>query len=140
LAFNLSSLDTTAVAESGAVMKVRNFATGEVLMTEDKKPVTIVLAGEDSERFKKADLANRNRRIDRMQVGVRGAKASAAELDSDNLEMLVAVTIGWSNIAIDGDDELPFSHDNARVLYTKLPWLREQAQAFVLDRTNFLKA
>jgi hypothetical protein len=140
LAFNLSCLDTTAVAESGAVMKVRNFATGEVLMTEDKKPVTIVLAGEDSERFKKADFANRNRRIDRMQGGVRGAKASAAELDSDNLEMLVAVTIGWSNIAIDGDDELPFSHDNARVLYTKLPWLREQAQAFVLDRTNFLKA
>jgi hypothetical protein len=139
LAFNLSSLDTSIAAESGAVMTVVNPVSGAVLVAEDKKPVTITLAGEDSERFKRADRANRNRRLARQQ-GARGGKISAEEMEADNLELLVAVTIDWSGLAIDGNEELSFSADNARVLYTKLPWLREQAQAFVLDRSNFLKA
>lgn len=138
MAFNLASLDTAPVAEAGAVMSVLHPVSGAVILSNGK-PVTIILAGEDSERFRRADIANRNRRLARQQQG-RPGRVSVQELESDNLEILVAVTIGWSGLSIDDDGELPFSPDNARALYTKLPWLREQAQAFVLDRANFLKA
>jgi len=138
MSFDLSALDTTSAADQGATMHVAHPVTGVALSQEDGSPVSLILAGEDSERFRKQDRTARSRRLARQQQG-RAMKLSADELDSDALEMLVAVTVGWSGLALDGAD-LPYSPDNARKLYTRLPWLREQAQAFVLDRANFLKA
>ena len=57
----------------------------------------------------------------------------------ENIELLVACTLNWAGIRAKGQP-LPFSVDNARVIYAKLPWLREQVKAFIEDRANFLKA
>ncbi len=70
---------------------------------------------------------------------MRRGQISAEEIENDDLEQLVAVTVAWSGVGLDGSD-LPYSADNARKLYKRLPWLREQAGAFVTDRANFLLA
>lgn len=137
MAFNLSSLDTASVAERGAVMTVLHPTTGVALAQSDGSPVTLILSGEDSERFRRADRANRNKRLARQQQG-RQIRVSTEELDAESLGLLVAVTLGWSGVALDGDTDLVFSAENATKLYTSFPWLREQANAFVVDRANFL--
>lgn len=135
---DLSKLDTTAAAETGAKLEVAHPATGARLLQDDNTPVTVTLAGQDSDRFKKADRKISNRRLATSASGQR-LKLTAEGIDSDSLERLVACTISWSGIGW-GGGEKECTPENAREAYTKLPWLREQAEAFIGDRANFLKA
>ncbi len=139
MAFDLSSLDTVAVAETGAKMVVLHPATGVPLETEDGKPVFLVLAGEDSEKCRSARRAVANKRLRAQTAGLR-AQITRDEIENDNLEVLVACTLDWGGVALgSAGADMTFNHDNARTLYKRLPWLREQAEAFVADRSNFLK-
>lgn len=132
--FDLSQLSSAESAEQGAVMEVRHPETGEVLMS-DGAPVTITLAGEDSSTYRRALHAAQNRRFGRGNL----AKIKAEELHNDNLDMLAACTLAWSNIAYEGSD-LPCSRHNALRLYKDdgFRWLVEQVDAFVKDRSHFL--
>lgn len=138
MALDLSALDTTASSEKGAVLELLHPTSGAVLTQSDGSKVTITLAGEDSERYRRATRASIDRRLKAQQSG-RRLQLYAEEMENDAIERLVAVTISWSGIGM-GEGDLPFSADAARALYRKLPWVREQAEAFVLDRANFLKA
>ncbi|MFO1126374.1 MAG: hypothetical protein U1E25_14595 [Methylocystis sp.] len=135
--FDLASLDTTPAAEAGAEMKVLHPTSGAVLSQEDGQPIVITLVGEDSERFRRASRASLDRRLKRQSAGV-SAPPSAEELENNAIETLVACTIGWSGIALDGKT-LDCTPENARMIYKRLRWLREQVDAFINDRANFLK-
>lgn len=127
----------TAGAESGSVMTVRNPITDAVLESPDGQPITITLAGSDSERFRKVQRANQNRRL-KMQATRRGTLTSE-EIEAEAIETLAACTIAWRGVVIEGE-ALECSAANARKAYKLLPWLREQVDAFVGDRSNFLKS
>lgn len=133
--FDLSKLSSAESAEQGAVMEVRHPETGEPLMAEDGSPVTITLAGEDSSAYRRALHASQNRRFQRGNL----AKIKAEELHNDNLEILAACTLAWSNLAYAGE-ELPCTKHNALRLYRDegFRWLVEQVDAFVKDRSHFL--
>lgn len=135
---DLTTLDTSTAAEAGAIMTVQHPVTGAVLTQDDGSAMTITFAGEDSERYRSATRAATNRRLKAQQSG-RQMQLSAEELENDALERIVACTIGWNGIGVSGE-ALPFSPDNARALFKKLAWLREQAEAFIGDRSRFLKA
>lgn len=135
---DLSTLDTSATAEAGAKMEVQHPTTGAVLTSTDGSAVTITLAGQDSELFRKADRKISNRRLNTTAAGQR-IKLNAEGIDNDSLERLVACTISWSGVGFGGSDK-ECAPDNAREVYKKLPWLREQAETFISDRANFLKA
>jgi hypothetical protein len=137
MGFDLSALDTSATSDTGAKMVVLHPATGVALNADDGEEVFIVLAGEDSERCKAARRAISNKRLKAQSSGLR-VQVTREEIEADDLDVLVSCTMGWGGLALDGKD-LEFSPANARVLYTKLPWLREQANAFITDRANFLK-
>lgn len=137
MSLDLTQLDTVSAADDGAVMEVLHPVSGAVLTQADGNPVTIVLAGEDSELFRRADRAARNRRLKSQQAG-RRVQISAEELENDSLELLVACTIKWQGIGLGDQSDLPFSAGNARMLYKRLPWLKEQAVGFIGDRANFL--
>jgi hypothetical protein len=65
------------------------------------------------------------------------------EIENDVVELFVVMTAGWRLISLDGKPmDVPFSKDNARELYrsSNLMWLREQADQWVSDRGNFLRA
>lgn len=134
---DLAQLDTTAASEEGAVLEIRHPTTGEILLDDAGNPVWIRLAGMDSERFQRMQRANLNRRL--KMGGRRGsANVTAEELDAERIENLVACTIDWSGIVLEGE-ALGCSAVSARRLYKAIPWLREQAEDFQSDRANFLK-
>lgn len=134
---DLSNLDTTATAQAGAKMDVMHPATGTPLLQGDTA-LSLTLAGQDSDLFRKADRKISNRRLATSASGQR-VKLTAEGIDADSLERLVACTISWHGIGWDGGDK-ECTPENVREAYKRLPWLREQAEAFIADRGNFLKA
>lgn len=133
---DLSTLDTRDVANDGAIMELENPATGEKLMTEAGEPITITLLGIDSDKLKKRQNELTN---EVMKKGFRPKMTTAEKMESDRLATLSLATVSWSNIEF-GGKKLDCTAENARSLYKNLPWLKEQADAFIGDRANFLKA
>lgn len=131
---DLSQLNTVAGADAGADLVLRNPATDEPLATEEGASISITLAGYDSKAARKMRHAMANRRMQRT-----GGKMTAESLEADGIELLCALTLGWQNIVVDGEP-LEFSADNAAKLYKRFPWIREQVDAFVGDRANFMRS
>lgn len=148
---DLDEMDTTPMANEGAVMTVRSPADNSIAYNDDgvKKlgseewekeptPMTITLAGVDSERFKRANRKITTRR-DMQQRGQRRPKPiPQEEQEADNTEVLAACTIAW-NITV-GTSKPEFTHAEAVKIYSRYPWLQEQVDTFVGDRANFVKA
>lgn len=132
---DLGQLDTSAVAEDGVDLQLKHPGTLTPLTQDDQAetPISIRLAGADSARFRKAERANRDKRL---RGGLR-RPPTAAELDADGLELLVQCTLGWSGIIVDGQ-QLEFTPANVRILYKRFQWIREQVDLFMGDRQNFL--
>jgi hypothetical protein len=65
--------------------------------------------------------------------------ASAEEIEADNIEILAKCTLKWENVEW-GGKPLVCNYDNVKMVFTKLPWLREQVQAFTEDRASFLQS
>lgn len=130
--FDLATLDTIATAEQGAKLELRHPATDEPL------GAVLVLAGADSKTYRRHEAATLNRFLDRMAKGKRGKGKSAEEQEREGVEMLVACTLNWSGVVLDGT-ELPCTPENALMLYTRMPWVKEQAREFIMDRWNYLR-
>lgn len=135
---DLDNLNTTANAEAGATMEVSHPATGAPLTQQDGSPITVTLAGQDSDRYRAADRRIANKRLAASSNGQR-LKLTAEGIEADSLQRLVACTVGWNGVQWGGEPK-DCTPENAREAYTRLPWLREQAEAFIADRANFLKA
>ena len=135
---DLSSLDTVSASAEGASLELRNPVSDAVLRDEKSgEPVTITLVGTDSRDYMKITHDIQNRRLGK-RLGKGGRlKTTAEEIDADALELLVASTKSWQHIIVDGA-ELSFSAANARMLYTRFPWIKEQVDEFIADRSNFL--
>lgn len=134
---DLTQLDTTKKSNDGAQLQLRSPRDGEVLIDESTgSPVSITLLGPDSKRYLDASHEATNRRLTKRLRSAR-AKITAEEVAGDQLELLVACTTGWSGIQVDGA-YLKFSEDEARKLYKRFPWIRDQAQEFIDERSNFL--
>lgn len=122
---DLATLDTQASSEAGAELELVHPATGEEL------GIFITLAGADSGQWRRAvaDVANRRGR----------KKITAEDARRDGIEIIARCTLSWRNVRVDGED-LPCTLENAKKLYTRFNWMREQADAFCSDRANFLPA
>lgn len=133
---DLSKFDLTDTANTGAAMHVEHPATGEKLYTESDEPVTITLLGIDSDKMKarQHELTNAV-----LKKGFRAKMPSAEKHDDERITTLALATVSWANIELDGKP-LDCTSENARKLYARLPWLADQADAFIADRANFLKA
>ena len=130
-------LTKLAVDTDGTALELRHPVTGEVLYDDDGKAITITLLGMDSEPFKRAQRAIINKRLQQGQK----AKVTAEDLEKEAVDTLVGCTVDWSGIVLDGKP-VPFSKDAARALYTRsdLPFIREQVDSFIAERSNFMKA
>jgi hypothetical protein len=131
---DLSQFDTAKAAEQGADLQLRHPTTDAPL-----PDAFISLVGADSDKFQAQRRKQTNRRLENAARRSGVVKLSDEEVQHDQIELLVAATIGWRGLELDGE-KLAFSADNARMLYTRLPWVREQVDQFIGDRANFLKA
>jgi len=128
---DLSKFD---LSPEGEEMVVTHPATGAQLIDESTgEPVTITLVGRDSDEFRTAQRKNIDKR-----AAMQKRMMSFEEIEAEATDTLVACTKGWKHVGLDGED-LPFSAENARKLYTRYYWLREQVDVFVARRANFFR-
>lgn len=130
---DLSTLNTVTAANAGAVLELAHPTTGTPLRNEAGEALTITLLGVDSDAYRKAQRAAQNKRLAKRG----GIKLTAEELEAESIETLAACTVAWANIEFEGR-ALECNRANAVKLYTALPWVREQVDAFMGDRANFL--
>lgn len=126
---DLSSFDLSA--DESRVMEVRT-PNGDVMMQSDgKSPVTISLLSQDCDTMVKARNLSLN-------LASKRGRATAESVQADSVRLLAKATTAWDGIGI-GEDVTPFSYDNAVKLYTEFPFIKEQVDSFVTERSNFLK-
>lgn len=124
---DLAQLDTAALAEEGAVLKLCHPTTGEEL------DITITLVGMDSSTYRKAEA-----RLTEKYRRQRGKTRGPEDYRRDAAETAAACTVGWQNVQVDGEDVL-CTRENSKALYLRFPWMYEQVQAFIGDRQSFLQ-
>jgi hypothetical protein len=105
------------------------------LMNEDGSRMTITVLGADSDAAVKARNASVNKHLAK---GAR-AKVTAESSQADGASYLAKLTVGW-NITM-GGQKPAFSQDEAQKLYLnpRLAFIREQVDAAIAERSNFLK-
>lgn len=97
--------------------------------------VKIKVASPDSEVYRKAELKFKSRSLKNIQRN-KGRNLNVEDSDRNNLDFLVDLTLGWENVIFHGT-EMEFSAENASTLYTAVPFVRDQVDRFVVDRSNF---
>ena len=140
---DLSKLDTVKQASEGFELQLQDPGTNKNL------GIFITVLGHDSEEYTKLQSKQNKRRTARMFSAGRfkpGA-ISDEEIKQDTIELLAECTKAWR----DEGEKLPESikvgvavmectRENAIKLYTEYPWVKEQVDAAVVDRANFIKS
>lgn len=127
---DIATLNTRKAGEEGFALKLKHPDSGAEL------GITITVKGSDSQTYQDA-LNDQQQR--RMQRSIRRGKlgASPQEVRQEAIELLAAVTAGWDGL-IEQGAPVAFSAGAATRIYTDYPWIREQVDAAVHDRANFL--
>ncbi len=131
LSIDAGAIDTKTGSESGAEVQIVDVKTGEPL------PIKVNVLGPDSEAYSSALRVQSRRHTDRLMK--RGRKSlSLDELQDDELELLGAVTTGWTSFSV-GEERFAFDGAaSAQALYRRFPAIRDQVLSFQRDRANFL--
>lgn len=130
---DLSSIDTVKGANEGFDVQIYHPGTNEDL------GISITVLGKDSDEFQKISRQHSKKRMAKItKGGFRGATIPLEEIEQDALELLAAVTKAWKNVVVDGND-LPFTKENAVAIYERFPWIKEQVDVAIGDRSNFIK-
>lgn len=121
-------------------MKREDTTDVNVVDPTDLTPTGIVVKvyGADSEKARAVETAQRNRRLRVIQATGGARRMKAEEYDKEGLDLLVECTAGWSGVVENGEP-LEFNSANVRSVYERHPWLREQVDKAVADRSLFFK-
>lgn len=122
----LKDLQTADLHDEGADLRIRS--------PRDGKPTDLVIRirGMDSKAWREQQRKNMQKLIEAKAAG----KISEVDTFAMDVEMAVAVTIGWEGLQKEGKP-YPFNPKNARALYSKSPPLVDQVQEFIAKRENF---
>jgi hypothetical protein len=132
-AVDLSSIDTVKGSNDGFDVQIYHPGTNEDLGS------TIKVLGKDSDKFIKVSRGQNKKRMAKMtKGGFRATAIPVEEIEQDSLMLLAACTVGWVGVVVDGK-ALDFNEDNAVMVYERFPWIREQVDAAMGDRANFIK-
>jgi len=116
--------------EDGAKLTLRH------PVTDDLTDITLTVTGSDSARYRKASHKVQNRSLSRGKF-----KVTAEKLESNSLEIIASCVVSWKNVE---DSDLfkkknpECTTENVTLFFNKHKWAREQADAFIADRANFL--
>lgn len=124
--FDMSALDCVPQANAGAIMDVLHPVKGT------KTGIQITLAGMDSDRYRDFKRSRQNKKIREQGPG----PLTVEDIEEVGLDALVELTLGWK-MRVDGAD-LPCTPANVKAVYKRFPWLKEQVDAFVAQRANFM--
>lgn len=131
--FDLTSLDTTAACNKPFDLTIVH------PVTQEKTDVVISVVGKDSDAYRSKIKAMANESL-RREATLRPGKADVQNIDkleAKNIDALVAATVGWKNVGLDGV-ELEFNAANVRTVYTRILPIREQVLEAINDLENFM--
>ena len=113
---DIDQLYTVEDHEKGAEMQVHD---------QNGKPLDMYLtiAGMDSKAWRQAFNKNKRKMIEGEDI---------------KADILSEVTIGWRGFTSKGK-ELEFSKKKAKNLYSQAPYIADQVDRFIADRSNFTK-
>jgi hypothetical protein len=149
---DLASLDTTKASDDGARIDILHPTSGA------KLGIFIRMLGKHSTIFREIVRERVNKRVRQEALANRRGKPldprTAEEVERDALELLCACTIGWGTEVKTGEgdavkdepwilfegEQLPHNDANALRVYSKLLWMREQADTAIGDLENFIQA
>lgn len=130
---DLSKLDVVTAADEGALLTLKHPVDESTLETE-KGPMQILLVGTDSSTYRNI-LKNRARqRLNQKK----STKIDLDEAELKGIQLLAKCTLDFINILDDGK-YVKYTYEDAIKLYQKYPWIKEQVDEFMSDRSNFLK-
>lgn len=139
--FDLAALDTTENAETGAWMHLQGPDYEDLYVGEkdDGKPVRILLLGADSKEFQQLQHKQTTKRVKQLTKPGRRSRneLSSEDFTEGSIDLLVRCTKGFENVIYNGE-ELDCTAANARKIYERLGFVREQAWDFINDRSNYL--
>lgn len=123
-------------AEEGVPMHLRDPAGEPQFEADGTTPVTITLRGRDSRLVRETLQKMAKMSLRQQAAGLATDEVTAAERNA--VEVLAAATVAWSDsITLEGKP-LPCTVENARLLYSRYRWLREQVEAFASNRVHFM--
>lgn len=120
-------------ANEGAVLQLLHPDTEEPI-----KGMTITLLGQDSEVYRKIQLAKQQAALNRISRGKKATDLKADKLAEDTIEDMVKMTVAWTGLELDGK-ELECKPVNIKKVYSEWNWIFEQVTEFVADRANFFR-
>lgn len=126
---DLAELDIVKGADEGHEFELRH------PVTADPIGAFITVIGEDSEKYQEQLRALRKKAADAL---VRARRINALDDEEEGITLLVAATRGWRNLPPVDGKPLDYSAGNARLLYKRFPWIREQVAGVIRERANFL--
>lgn len=138
--FDLNDIDTKKLSEAGVALQIKRL-DGTPLVNAAGESVTITLLGPDSAKYRALTRESIKKRLDRRVQGA--ADVTMDDLDQierETIEILVVCTVGWTGVRTPEGETIACTQDNARRLYENYPVVREQVDAFVGNRANFLQA
>lgn len=133
-------LSALKIQEDGQRMDLRHPATGEILTYGDKneKSMYLVIGSSDSETYKKAQRKVIDRRL-KQQQKFRQVLLTAAQLEEEAMLSLAEVTYD-GRVFLKGKEVSITPGQVAIDLYKEYPWIKDQANTFLEDRSNFLQS
>ena len=137
----LAKLSPKTAAENGVPIVIRHPETNLPFAPS----LTITVYGADSDTCKKIQRKQLNRRMEMAQRSrTNKARITAEESENEGLDVLVACTKAWhtgerAELEMNEGEWLPCTPENVRRVYEDLPWLKEQIDQEISDRTNFLQ-
>lgn len=149
---DLSSLDTTAGSDKGAEIELKH--------PTNRKPVGIFISilGKDGQVFRDTVKERQNEALAKRALaerqGVEPERLTAEQMEAAATDLLVVCTTGWRTVTRDEKGEivseeptitfegkaLEFNVANARLLYTRLLWIRKQVDEAIGSLELFIPA
>jgi membrane-associated HD superfamily phosphohydrolase len=127
--------DLTPSSETTEVTIVHP-ATLEMLVNNDKSPMTITMHSPHSKAYKSAIYEQTDKRLKKAQ-GKKSLEITAEELEDAAIELLAKTTKDW-NITFDGEQP-NFTVSKAKSIYSEVFWLREQIEEALNNSLDFMK-
>ncbi len=121
-----------------ATLKLIN-PVGDPLNNVKGDRMWIKMASVDSPKWKRAEQAASNRRIKTAQSRQGRANVTAAELEADRIENVVAVSLEWGGFITTDGQPIACSPESVRKCYEEHRFIFEQAEAWATNRENFMK-
>lgn len=128
---DLANLDVKKAANEGSVLELLHPVTSEVVRDEKDKPFSLTLIGSDSDAFKRSMRRNVEKRMNN--------KSKKVDLDSSEMDGINILASCTTDCYLILNGKKVDAKDIAEV-YKDFPWVREQAEAFINDRANFIKS